>query len=437
MPSAVFSRVTLSRGSTPGAGRAKAHYIAREASYGPGERKVHYVDRTDTHRVRDDLAHAESGNLPSWAKTPADFFSAAEQYERAGGTVLFEQKFDVPRELTHEQQCALIRDMVAINLGTDHAYSWALHTPQGLNDLVHSHAHVIWSAREVDTVERSPEHFFRRPNVGGARKTPRFNQWGAPAMEKQLYSDLVNLHCERADLALHYHPGSLASRGLAMTPEPKLLPSDSWAYQSRGIVTPTMHTLLDHRTQMAPHRAEEAADAREYWEHRQQQLGITREISHELALERIAEAHTRSLTTPPRRQREIAREHEILGVTQHLRALEQHEQQLTLALTLEQAYTRMGRQVPERTAHQHDALLSEGQALGIDRAPRPSQHLLQDRAAARERQAQRERPAPGMTHVRDLLHELSQEDEAAAGVGLKVRLHEHEHDRSEDRGMSW
>jgi hypothetical protein len=198
--------------------------------------------------------------------------------------------------------------------------------------------------------------------------------------------------------------------------------------------------VLEHRAAREAHRGEEAAEARQYWEHRKHQLGITRNVPHELALERIAEARQYALTHAPRQRSPLTLGHEALGIQQHVTALEHHREQLTAALAVERVYTRLGRTIPERTAQRHDALLSEGQALGISRAPQPSTSLLQDREQARARQANRERSSPAITKAKDILRRLSVEDEVT-GQGLQVRLrereHEHERDRGEDRGMSW
>jgi hypothetical protein len=201
-------------------------------------------------------------------------------------------------------------------------------------------------------------------------------------------------------------------------------------------VTTTWQAVLDHRQHHQGNHAEEIADARQYWTERKAVLGITEQTPHELALERIATAR------PPRQRSARALEHAALGIERHITELEQHHGKLASAQALEQAYARRGRQVPERSAQQHEALVLEGQALGISRAPHPSPHLLQDREQARARQAQRERPAPTLSRVEGLVHELSHED-APTGQGVRVRLFDREREdergrsRDDDRGMGW
>jgi hypothetical protein len=343
MASGHFNRAVLHKtGSTPRAS-AKCHYLLREQCYGPAVEKVQYLGETLEHTVRDDLVHAETHTLPPWAQSAAAYFSLAEHFERANGVILTEWKFDLPRDTDRATQLAIARDVAVTQLGTNHVYAFAIHEPRGLDQQPHPHCHLIWSARELDHHERTPEHFFHRynathPERGGARKTPELNTFGAAKVERQVYTDIMNVHCERAGLAIRYHPDSLEARGLALTPEPKLFPSDSHTYHSRGIVTDRMQTLLDHRTAMAPHKSTEQADAQRYWEQRKAQLGITERTPHALALARIAEARTLALTTPPRQRRPVALEHEAQAITQHLTALEHYHGQVVGAQALEQAY---------------------------------------------------------------------------------------------------
>jgi hypothetical protein len=348
----------MKQGGMPGDARMKVHYIAREDCYSPGVRRIEHLDQTKMHAVRNDLVYAETTGLPSWAKDAADYFAAAEKYERASGVVLTEYKFDLPTALPREQQVAIAKDFLHGHLGTNHVVAWAMHEPSGLHGHPHPHVHAVWSAREVDGIERTPQQFFRKPEAGGVRKTPALNQYGAVKVARQTYADILNLHCDRAGIEPRYHPDSLESRGLALKPEPKLFPSDSFAYQSQGVVTERMQALFDHRAKMAPHRAEEADDARQYWEHRKQQLGITPAMSHDGALERIAQARQYTLAHPPQRRTERELAQQAAGIQEELRPLESYHQRLAAEQAVEGAYVRTGKTRSPQSALRVEALLT-------------------------------------------------------------------------------
>ncbi|MHB8316776.1 MAG: MobA/MobL family protein, partial [Acidithiobacillus ferrivorans] len=101
---------THSRGAGKGAG-GHVRYILREGTY--AQKTVDQVNGAVIERVRinrsSEVLYAESGHLPVWAQTPADYWDAADQYERANGTVYREIEFALPKELSDAENIALAR----------------------------------------------------------------------------------------------------------------------------------------------------------------------------------------------------------------------------------------------------------------------------------------------------------------------------------------
>ncbi|VTY08876.1 Mobilization protein A [Neisseria subflava] len=87
--------LTAKTGSRNGgqSAKAKADYIQREGRYS---------------RDRDEVLHTQSGHLPEWAERPADYWDAADLYERANGRLFKEVEFALPVELTLDQQRELV-----------------------------------------------------------------------------------------------------------------------------------------------------------------------------------------------------------------------------------------------------------------------------------------------------------------------------------------
>ncbi len=147
-------------------GKAQAHaaYIAREGKYSEGKRY-------------EDLEATGSGNMPKWAEhSPSEFWKAADDYERANGSAYREIEVALPRELTPEKRLELVQDFIAQELGKKHAYQFAIHTPKAaLEKGEQPHAHIMYSERIIDGIERDPEQYFKRynakfPEKGGAKK---------------------------------------------------------------------------------------------------------------------------------------------------------------------------------------------------------------------------------------------------------------------------
>jgi hypothetical protein len=94
-------------------------------------------------------------------------------------------------------------------LGDRRAYQWAIHVPKALDGGEQPHAHVMFSERQVDGIERDPGQYFklynaRAPELGGAKKG-----WGERAGESLSYSErLAELKALRARWELACNAGS-------------------------------------------------------------------------------------------------------------------------------------------------------------------------------------------------------------------------------------
>ncbi len=184
-----------------------------------------------------------------------------------------------PPELHRDQQLAAARDFLQASFSAQHPYIWALHDPPAADGGSQPHVHVLWSARTLDGIERPAEQFFTRynrahPERGGAEKARELGHFGAVKAARVLYTDVLNLHLERAGRDERLHPDRLTARGFERAPEPRLAPSDSNARKFKQVITPAMQQVLDHRATRGPHAAAELAEARTYWEQRKQELGI-------------------------------------------------------------------------------------------------------------------------------------------------------------------
>lgn len=197
-----------------------AAYISREGKYSGRERY-------------EDLEATASGNMPKWADAnSAHFWDAADEHERANGSAYREIEVALPRELTAEQRRGLVEDFVRQELGDQHVYQWAIHTPKAaLEKGEQPHAHIMYSERRMDGIERDPEQFFKRynaknPEKGGAQKASGGKARGEMKEEllatRERWAEVQNRH-----LYLHGHDvrvdhRSLKDQGIDREPEKHL-----------------------------------------------------------------------------------------------------------------------------------------------------------------------------------------------------------------------
>ena len=130
----------------------------------------------------------------------------------------------LPRELNPDQRRALVEDFIAQEIGGKHAYQWAIHTPNAaLEKGEQPHAHIMYSERMVDGIDRDPAQYFKRynakaPENGGCRKDSAGTEERLQAT-RQRWADVQNLHLERHGHAARVDHRSLEAQGIDRQPE--------------------------------------------------------------------------------------------------------------------------------------------------------------------------------------------------------------------------
>ncbi|NYT79069.1 MobA/MobL family protein [Alcaligenaceae bacterium] len=210
-------------GAKGGAG-PHSEYISREGKYSK-EKGSRY----------EDLEAAGAGNMPAWAEENSlHFWRAADEYERANGSTYRELVVALPRELTPDQRCELVEDFIAQEIGDRHAFQWAIHTPRAaLDGGEQPHAHVMYSERICDGLERDPAQYFKRankknPERGGCAKASGGKMPAELKAEllatRERWAAIQNAHLERHGHTTRVTHLSLKDQGIDREPERHLGP---------------------------------------------------------------------------------------------------------------------------------------------------------------------------------------------------------------------
>jgi hypothetical protein len=196
---------------------AKFAYICREGRYADGKKT-----RVD----KEELVHAESGNMPAWAeKNPALYWQSADLYERANGRLFQQVEIALPVELSGEEQIQLAQEFAFALSATEAGplpYSFAVHRGKGENP----HAHIIVSERVCDGYERAPETWFKRaadtkkqtPELGGAKKSAAFQPREWLGEVRELWATRANDALKLAGKEERIDHRSYAARGIEQIP---------------------------------------------------------------------------------------------------------------------------------------------------------------------------------------------------------------------------
>ena len=199
----------------PSGGRARGSGGSIHVSFRSGSRAggasgaaaYGYITRTNEYNTpdRDPAIYHESDHMPSWAQEdPRDYWDAADLYERANGRLYVSADFALPLDLDRDEQIALAREFAHELTDKEQLpFTLAIHAGRDEDGHEHNpHAHLMFSERRNDGIERSREQWFRRsdsarPERGGAPKSRTFHgrEWVEQARES--WAAKVNATLER------------------------------------------------------------------------------------------------------------------------------------------------------------------------------------------------------------------------------------------------
>ncbi|WP_330112316.1 MobA/MobL family protein (plasmid) [Cetobacterium somerae] len=142
-------------------------------------------------------------NLPNWCKSPKEFWVAADDNERINGTVYKEIRISLPNELSHEKNIELLNEFIDTILEGKYHYSVSIHSKESSykKDILNTHAHIMFSPRELDGIERNKDIFFKRSNAksperGGCKKNTSWNNVEKLLEIRKIWEDIQNKYLE-------------------------------------------------------------------------------------------------------------------------------------------------------------------------------------------------------------------------------------------------
>ena len=145
--------------------------------------RFHYITRTSHFKhykesASEQIEFVKSGNMPHFAEgKPAEFWGAADIYERSNGRTCSSLVVALPKELNQAQRIELAEAFITEFADRyQYPFSCAIHNHTGsIGGIEQPHLHFMYSERHVDGIDRTTEQFFKRynpkePEKGGAQK---------------------------------------------------------------------------------------------------------------------------------------------------------------------------------------------------------------------------------------------------------------------------
>ncbi|WP_432205595.1 MobA/MobL family protein (plasmid) [Cetobacterium somerae] len=170
-----------------GKGGPHIDYILGQNKYANKEKEIEYTNH----------------NLPNWCQSPKDFWMAGDDKERVNGTVYKEIRISLPNDLSLEKNIELLNEFIDTILEGKYHYSVAIHSKESSykKDILNTHAHIMFSPRELDGIERNKDVFFKRsnaksPELGGRKKNTSWNNIEKLLEIRKIWEDIQNKYLE-------------------------------------------------------------------------------------------------------------------------------------------------------------------------------------------------------------------------------------------------
>ena len=244
---------------------AKSQYIEREGRY---------------EKDGEELEHKENENMPEWAEDDAEkYWEAADEHERANGRLYSEVQFALPKELNEDERREAASSFAERLTGGERLpYTLAIH--RGGTNGENPHAHLMFSERGNDGIERSGEQWFKRynakaPEKGGARKSRAAKAGDWLEKTRKAWEQTANRALERAgraeridgrrlaDLRDEAHRAGDLKRAAELSREPNVHLGPERYRTSRGGASETVQQAGRVERRNAVDRGERDADSRQ------------------------------------------------------------------------------------------------------------------------------------------------------------------------------
>lgn len=209
---------------------ASRHFSVKHGKVGQGGKHALYVAGQGKYADKDDVIYLLDVNMPPWARDGAEFFAAADKMERANGRTYTEFEFAIPREI--EDPINYAKKFAHNILNNNHPYRLAVHDKLASDGGRNIHAHLMFTERFLDGIERDASQFFLRansksPEKGGAAKDRKWHLKDMVKNMRQVYSDFAKSNGVELDLR------SNIEQGLAEA-EPKIGPVHDRSVQNKN-----------------------------------------------------------------------------------------------------------------------------------------------------------------------------------------------------------
>ena len=184
---------------------ANYHFCTSSNSSIAGSSHFDYITGQNKYANKENEIVYAKNFIPSWSENdPNKFWEICSKNERTNSRDYREFRFSLPNELPLEENIKLVEQFAKETLNDKFYFSMVIHDKESefvKNGIRNVHCHLMFSEREIDGIERTPENFFKRynsknPNLGGVKKTREFKSKDKLLELRKYTEELINSYYE-------------------------------------------------------------------------------------------------------------------------------------------------------------------------------------------------------------------------------------------------
>ncbi len=163
----------------------------------------------------EELIHKEALNIPKFAENnPRFFWKCADEFEGANRRKARQMTLTLPNELNDEENIKITQEFINEIIGNDFPCSYSLHKSFNEDGVGNIHAHILFSTRKQDGINRNYQDFFKRYNankkeLGGTQKDDTWNKKEKLIIIRKQFENIINKSLEKNNISERVNSNSL------------------------------------------------------------------------------------------------------------------------------------------------------------------------------------------------------------------------------------
>ena len=163
----------------------------------------------------EEIIHKETLNILKFAENkPRFFWKCADEFEGAHRRKARQMTLTLPNELNDEENIKRTQEFINEIIGNDFPCSYSLNKSFNEDGVGNIHAHILFSTRKQDGINRNYQDFFKiynanKKEIGGTQKDDTWNKKEKLIIIRKQFENIINKSLEKNNISERVSSDSL------------------------------------------------------------------------------------------------------------------------------------------------------------------------------------------------------------------------------------